>query len=243
MRRQDERKDKRRSREIRCVMCVVVCYVQKLPDPRIISNFQNYPVANPEHDFFPCNFLFVRLHIKIFSNYFGNHFPRHGTSHSTQKHGLQPRVNQLYYEAYSHSRGHSSRFHKMVPGSSYVHFVWYSALNHNSTRRPPSEGRKNEHCGGRGKKNWKFWVVQRREVRGRWRCGGGAEEGGERREGERREGEWERESGEGEEEVGRGGGRGSGRTSTSALPPPLASPVDLNTMQVTNMAQLHSFCI
>ena len=33
-----------------------------------------------------------------------------------------------------------------------MHFVWYSALNHNSTRRPPSEGRKNEHCGGRGKK-------------------------------------------------------------------------------------------
>ena len=50
-----------------------------------------------------------------------------------------------------------------------------------------------------------------------------------------------RESGEGEEEVGRGRGRGSGRTSTSTLPPPPASPLDLNTVQVTNMAQLHSF--
>ena len=44
----------------------------------------------------------------------------------------------------------------MVPGILNVHFVWYSALNHNSTRRPSREGRKNEHCGARGKKRELF---------------------------------------------------------------------------------------
>ena len=79
MRRQDERKDKRRSREIRCVMCVVVCFFSKLPDPRIISNFQNYQLPTPNTIFFQVIFCLCDDILKLFSNYFGNHFGTHGS--------------------------------------------------------------------------------------------------------------------------------------------------------------------
>ena len=45
-RKEKSREEKRRSREIRCVMCVVSAFLfffqKKLPDPRIMSNFQNF---------------------------------------------------------------------------------------------------------------------------------------------------------------------------------------------------------
>ena len=46
----------------------------------------------------------------------------------------------------------------MTTGSPNAHSAWNSPLNrvHNSTKGNPREGRKNDNCGGRGKKSAKF---------------------------------------------------------------------------------------
>ena len=53
------------------------------------------------------------------------------------------------------------------PESPNVHISGLRRCGQKSTRRPLREGRKNENCGGRGKKRAKFWAVRRRAVRRR----------------------------------------------------------------------------
>ena len=57
--REDQREDLKRE-EARQLF-----FSSKLPDPRIISNFQNYRYRPRKHFNFPGNFVFVRLQIKI----------------------------------------------------------------------------------------------------------------------------------------------------------------------------------
>ena len=42
-------------------------FLFKITRPSNNFEFSKLPVTNPEHDFFPGNFLFVRLQIKLFS--------------------------------------------------------------------------------------------------------------------------------------------------------------------------------
>ena len=60
-----------------CLTCPVF-FFSKLPDPRIISNFQNYRLPTPNTIFFPVIFCLCDCKLKLFSNYFGSHFGRHG---------------------------------------------------------------------------------------------------------------------------------------------------------------------
>ena len=58
---------------------------------------------------------------------------------------------------------------KCAFGFLWGHFGEAMALNrgHNSTRRPPERGKKNENRGGRGEKRATFWAVRRRRVQRR----------------------------------------------------------------------------
>ena len=55
-------------------------------------------------------------------------------------------------------------FHTRQPESLNVHISGFRPSKHhqNSTKGPPRERRKNENCGGEGKKSAKFWAVRRR---------------------------------------------------------------------------------
>ena len=95
---QEKIKLKEKKRKIRCVVCVVVwfCFFlflsfSKLPDPRIISNFQTYHYQPWKQFNFPGNFCLYKVQSNLFfKNYFGNHFVTHGTTNRNHNNQLKP---------------------------------------------------------------------------------------------------------------------------------------------------------